>query len=288
MTLLYLTWSLLQLAPGGLEPDCARGSQEDRIRCQLAQRFSGHPKAQQQALQIYKTARWIVETEEPYLMDGGWRGTIKIIPKLPVKAHRQHLLWLLSSANEFALFFNKIKSSAKSDFGYRWRDITFKFFQSVKRRTPSAYAINWSIGYNVSGSLLRSAPSVRNTLFHEIFHLNDAEHGDWSKHHLEEIYQEVITQCSQSGALGDSCLKKFAPSKTKVKGSTYYAFHPGEGVEEYAAELAERYFLDNRRIIDGKKVRRPFKCRHPLNQKAWDLLVLEFFGGVDLVPSCGN
>ena len=50
----------------------------------------------------------------------------------------------------------------------------------VGKRTPSAYAFGWTIEYNVAGSLLTSSGGVLETLWHELFHLNDFDHGDWS------------------------------------------------------------------------------------------------------------
>ncbi len=74
-----------------------------------------------------------------------------------------------------------------------------------------------------------------------------------------------------------------------VRGGTYYAFQPGNGeaVHEYAAELALRWYLEQRTVRRGDKLRRPaFKCGPPENRRAWDALVAEFFGGADAVPAC--
>jgi hypothetical protein len=74
-----------------------------------------------------------------------------------------------------------------------------------------------------------------------------------------------------------------------VRGGTYYAFQPnnGNGVHEYAAELAVRYFVEQGEIVArGKLARRAFKCGPAANARAWKALVDEFFGGRDLVPDC--
>jgi hypothetical protein len=72
-----------------------------------------------------------------------------------------------------------------------------------------------------------------------------------------------------------------------VRGGTYYAFQPGNGVWEYAAELAIRYYREHRDLLAGKRAPKPpFKCGPAPNVEAWNKLVGEFFGGVDLLPPC--
>jgi hypothetical protein len=74
-----------------------------------------------------------------------------------------------------------------------------------------------------------------------------------------------------------------------VRGGTYYAFQPdnGDGVHEYAAELALRYYREQRALVRGEApVLPPFKCGPEESARAWSLIVDEFFGGVDLVPDC--
>ena len=65
---------------------------------------------------------------------------------------------------------------------YRWGHLAFRFVRSVGKRTPSAYATSWAIEYNVAGSLLTSAGGVRETLFHELFHNNDEDHGGYARY----------------------------------------------------------------------------------------------------------
>jgi hypothetical protein len=67
--------------------------------------------------------------------------------------------------------------------------------------------------------------------------------------------------------------------------SALYDFQPGNGVHEYAADLARRCYTEHR-VVRKEKGPRPFKCGPELNARAWKLLVDEFFGGVDLVPPC--
>jgi len=88
--------------------------------------------------------------------------------------------------------------------------------------------------------------------------------------------------------LSTPCLAPYAPNHTTVRGGTYYAFQPGNGVWEYAAELAVRYYREHRVILGMQKTgdRKPFKCGPEPNPTTWKLLADEFFGGVDLVPAC--
>ncbi len=167
--------------------------------------------------------------------------------------------------------------------------------RSVGKRTPSAYATLaagrlWSITHNVVGSLLTSERGVRETYFHELFHLNDFDHGDWSSKTLGTDYQAIIKRCGTTGAKAVKCLTPFAPNDTKVRATgTYYAFQPnnGDSVHEYAAELAVRYYKEQLAMATkGKLAAKAFKCGPPENARAWKALVAEFFGGHDRVPAC--
>ena len=100
-------------------------------------------------------------------------------------------------------------------------------------------------------------------------------------------YAAIVAKCGTKLA----CLEPYAPNKTVVRGGTYYAFQPdnGDTVHEYAAELAVRYFNEQREILTTTKLKRAaFKCGTPENARAWKALVDEFFGGRDLVPVCAS
>jgi hypothetical protein len=176
---------------------------------------------------------------------------------------------------------------AKTAPAYRWRALAFRFVRSVGKRTPSAYASSWTIVYNVEGSLLTSETGVRETLFHELFHLNDEDHGNWSAKTLGSDYDAIVATCGKKPTM--KCLAPYAPNDTVVRGGTYYAFQPNNGasVHEYAAELAVRYFKEQSQMRATKKLAtKAFKCGPPENARAWQALVDEFFAGVDLVPAC--
>jgi hypothetical protein len=169
---------------------------------------------------------------------------------------------------------------------YRWRALGFRFVRSLDgKRTPSAYASSWSIEYNVAGSLLFSADGVRETLFHELFHLNDEAHHDWSARTLATDYDAIVRKCGTKV----SCLAPYAPNDTMVRGGTYYAFQPnnGDAVHEYAAELAVRYWKEQTAMTTKHRLAaKAFKCGPAENARAWKSLIDEYFAGRDLVPAC--
>ncbi len=251
-----------------------------------AELLAGDPAALALADALWREAGWRVELEQAYTMDGGWRGMIEIVPQAPVGAQRVHLERLGAAARDFAALFAALAADGVAP-DYRWRELRLAFFLSRRRATPSAYAGGWRIGYNVNGSLLRGAEGVRTTLWHEIFHLNDEAHGGWSARVLKPIYRRILERCTSDGQRQDACLVPYAPATTRVKGGTFYAFHAGEGVEEYGAELAVRYYTEHRQVLlERRPVARPFKCRTPENLQAWTLLADEFFAGVDRLGPC--
>lgn len=268
---------------------CKNADEQRAIRCLVEKRYEDEPSAQSLALGLFDASGYVVGVEHEHMMDGGFRGTIHIVPEWPVRQYKKHLEWVNASAEDFNVFFDKLAPKSTKPVHYRHRAIAFKFMRSVNRRTPSAYASEWSIGYNVSGSLHSSVDAVRETLFHEIFHLNDSEHAtgstNWSANVLRKIHDSILAQCSTRIA----CLTPYAPMPTMVRGGTYYAFQPnnGDAVHEYGAELATRYYREHRAIFRNEKIPgHPFKCGPPENAQAWKLLVDEFFAGIDLIPAC--
>jgi hypothetical protein len=182
-------------------------------------------------------------------MDGGFRGSIRIVPELPIGPHRKHLEAIVEAQRASARLYAELERRAGVPLPYRQRALGWRFFRSVGRTTPSAYAGGWEVGFNVSGSLHSSAQAVLETIVHEVFHLNDQAHGAWSRRVLGPISDALVARC---GTRID-CLRPHAPMKTLVRGGTYYAFQPGNGdsAHEYAAELATRYFLEQRCALEG-------------------------------------
>lgn len=269
------------LAPG-TRPPCAD------VPCLIERAYASDRKARALALALHRDGGHVAGVGAEELMDGGYRGKIRLVPQLPLGAHRGHLVWASRALRSIDTFFTELFAGApgRTAPNYRWRALSLRFVRSIKKRTPSAYATGWSITYNVAGSLLTSEPGVLETMFHELFHLNDFAHGDWSAATLQADYDAIVARCGTKS----SCLAPYAPNTTKVRATgTYYAFQPGNGngVHEYAAELAVRYFREQSQMLRDRKLARPaFKCGPAENARAWTALVDEFFGGRDLVPVC--
>ncbi len=255
----------------------------DRARCLFATRYEGDAEATRIATELFETSGTVAGVQVEQDMDGGFRGMLHLVPEVPLGKYRRHLAWVAAATRDYDAFFAQLRAPAPVR--YRIRPLAFRFFRSVGRATPSAYAEGWSVSYNVSGSLNTSADAVRETLFHEIFHLDDAAHDDWSKRTLQPIFDAIVARCGTRA----ECLRPYAPGDTVVRGGTYYAFQPdnGESVHEYAAELALRWYREQRALQRGQRTgRAPFKCGPEENRRAWAALVVEFFGGADAGPSC--
>lgn len=259
----------------------ASAESPDRARADIARRFTSDPDAARLALDLFDATGDEVDVLSPQRFDGGYRGTIALIPALPVGADRKQLAWVADALRDFDDFFAAIR--ARGIPRYRWRPVTVRFFRSVGKTTPNAFASDWTVAYNVNGSIDTSPDHVRETLFHEIFHLDDADHADWSPQRLTAIQDAIERKCG----VRKDCLAPYAPTSTVVRRGTYYAFQPGNDVHEYAAEVALRWYVEQRAIVRGERPVRPaFKCGPQENRRAWEAIVDEFFGGVDLVPGC--
>jgi hypothetical protein len=250
----------------------------------LETRYARDAKAAKLALALYADTGDIAGVGDDEVMDGGYRGKIHLVPQLPTGPYRQQLAWTVTALHDIDAFF-AAQFTDDAPAAYRWRALAVRYVRSVGKHTPSAWADGWRVTYNVEGSLMTSADMVRETLFHELFHLNDDHHGDWSRKTLGAAYDAIVAQCKTAVR----CLAPFAPNDTMVRGGTYYAFQPnnGDGVHEYAAELAVRYFKEQTAMrVHGKLAQRAFKCGPAENARAWQALVDEFFAGSDRVPAC--
>jgi hypothetical protein len=239
-------------------------------------------KAKELATTMATDGGHVIEAGDDEIMDGGFRGKIHLVPELPQGKYRKQLEWVASALVQIDVFFRTFDKAPD----YRWKKLTIRFVRSVGKRTPSAMATGWTITHNVVGSLLTSERGVRETYFHELFHLNDFAHGNWSGKTLAKDYAAIVKKCGTKS----KCLAPYAPNDTKVRATgTYYAFQPdnGNGVHEYAAELAVRYFKEQTEMRDKEKLAKPaFKCGPAENARAWKAMVDEFFSGRDLVPAC--
>jgi hypothetical protein len=250
----------------------------------VAARFAADPEAQRVALALLDATGDEADVLPAQRMDGGYRGVIALVPALPVGATRKHLDWVAGALNDFDAFFAAVSTGGTpAPIHYRWHDLTLRFYRSVGNTTPNAFASGWTVAYNVNGSIDTSPDRVRETLFHEIFHLDDADHGDWSPQHLTATQDAIERKCGTRTA----CLAPYAPTSTIVRRGTYYAFQPGNDVHEYAAEVALRWYEEQRAIVRGDPPMKPaFKCGPEENRRAWEVIAREFFGGVDRVPPC--
>ena len=271
--------------PAGAARCASIGAEAERVRCLFGARYEADLQALRLALDLYEASGDVAGVQVEQDMDGGFRGRIHLVPEPPLGKHRRHLSWIVAARRDFDAFFAALAPRATSPARYRHGPIAYRFFRSVGRTTPSAYAVGWTVSYNVSGSLHGSAEAVRDTIFHEVFHLNDQDHGDWSPRALGAIFDAIVARCGTRV----SCLRPYAPGDTMVRGGTYYAFQPdnGESVHEYAAELALRYFREQRAALPGERpARPPIKCGPEENRRAWSALVAEFFGGADATRPC--
>jgi hypothetical protein len=261
---------------------CETGAQHEQIACLLAARFAKDRKATKIAADLYERTGTVAGILAEQDFDGAYRGMLHLVPRLPIGDNRKHLEMAAAALVDIDDFFAAISREATARVRYRWKPLDVRFFESVKRATPSAFAQGWRVAYNVNGSLLHSQSGVRETLFHEIFHLNDRDHDTWSERALAKVFNRIVAKCGTKVR----CLAPYSPDGIIVIGGTYYDFQPGNGVPEYAADIAKRWFVEQSAMARHEKVARPFKCAMPENAEAWSLVVDEFFAGVDRVPAC--
>lgn len=261
---------------------CASGAAG--LRCLVDRFYDDDETARADALALFDRHGVVAGVEAAWIMDGGFRGTLELVPERAVRRHARHLRWVREAHDAIAALFSALAPHATRPIRYRHEGIVYAFFRSVGRTTPSAYASQWHVGYNVSGSLHRNADAVRGTLVHEIFHLND-EADDWTGTRLRAIHARILARCGTS----PRCLAPYAPTPLRVRGGTYYAFQPnnGDAVNEYGADLASRWFEEQRTMVRGGRLAAtPWKCLTRENAEAYASIADAFFGGVDRTPPC--
>jgi hypothetical protein len=280
--------------------DAATAFDDNRrfVRCMLTERYAAKPKDRDAFVAMYNDTGDVFAPGQADTMDGGYRGIIKLVPVEP-NGDAKHLRWVIAALRDYDDFFTQLADKTRTDilsddrppptpYAFRWRALMVRFVRSEKKRTPAAYALPWTVTYNIAGSLHRSGDVVRETLFHEIFHMNDFTHGTWTAKTLRTDYDAIVAKCSKAKDR-TKCFAPYAPGTTKVIGGTYYAFtaNNGDSVNEYGAELALRYYVEQREMLKRGKLRgKAFKCGPVENARAWEALVKEFFVGRDLVPAC--
>lgn len=259
---------------GGTVPAAARSCAD--VRCLLDVGYASDPAAQRLALDLFDRFGTVVMPGEGETMAMSYRGTITVVPVLPVHGLRQHLEWLHAA---FDAIDATLRASDRPS-AIRFPAVVGFVRSLYGKHTPSGYALDWRYTYNVEGSLNVSEDSVRSVAIHEMFHLVD---GDWSEATFGADVRAIVTRCGQKQA----CLLPFAPTRLRVRGGTFYAFQPGNDiVAEYAAELATRVLDEQRGQLGAGPKPEPFKCGPAPNAKTWQAMVDTYFGGVDRVPPC--
>lgn len=267
------------LCAGSCDRLCASLEPRDAARCALDLAYADDADARAIARDLFESTGVLAGLENSRRdIDAAHLGSIAIEPVLPTAGYRQHLVWVRDAIVEIDHAFAVIARKAPRAMMFRTRPHGFRFFKTSERTYPSAYAIEGIVGYNVEGPLHDSAESVTATMLHEVFHLNDEGHGDWSGVVLAPIFQRIVERCGDD----HDCLTPFAPADDVVDGGTYYPFDSRtRDVREYAAELALRWFREAR-----SPSAQPFKCMADENATAWRALVDEFFGGFDPSADC--
>lgn len=270
------------------EPACVSACPDDReprehADCLIRFRFGADPAALSWARALYARNNALVGVA-PHDSIEGYRGQqVALFPALPIGEHRHHLAWLHASLTAFDALIEALASRAEKPVLFRPRPHAFGFFETAVPAYPSAYCSDGVIAYNLRGPLHANHRDMHETLFHELFHINDDLNGGWSESALGPLFDSIVERCGDD----HECYGRFAPHDTIVEGGTYYTFDPRtRGVREYAAELALRYFLEQEAILAGQREIPPFKCRASENRVAWDRIVDAFFGGADLSSPC--
>lgn len=252
--------------------------------CLLGRRFADDPDALALARALSTKTGALLGLETPTSVDGYRGEQVDISPALPLHDDRRHLEWLNAGFDATAEFVRALRAAAPKKVEFDPFPRELRFYKTAERAYPSAYAQAGAVAYNLAGPLHTNPRDVHEVLFHELFHLNDEAHGNWSASTLSGVFDAVVERCGDD----HECLMTFAPHHTVVPNGTFYAFDPRtREVREYAAELALRYFREHEAILAGSEpIIPPFKCLAEENRTAWTQLVEEFFGGVDLSPEC--
>lgn len=284
-----------------------------RIRCLVSLRYADDKDSRALALTLYDETGSLAGLLPEETSDDGRGGKVHLMPARPIGPNRDHLQWIVDAFRDYKRFLDGLRAKAadkapppgaaaspKGDtpppgdtaspadtpspkkVAFRDRPVDFRFFYTDKGGNPSAFAVRRNVGYNLFGAVNVSDTTVRDTLFHEIFHLNDARLGAALEDALAPIYAKIAARCGKK----TSCLAPYAPTDTFVNGA-YYAFSLAGSPKEYAAEVGLRYYREHRLLLENKPLPvPPFECGAPENQEAYRLVADTMFAGIDLVPPC--
>ncbi len=256
------------------------------VECLLAFRLGEDPEALALARALWADRRTVVGIDPRASIDGYGGAPVDLVPALPVGEDRRHLTWIRQSLDRVETFLAAIEQRSTAPVSFRAQPRVFRFFRTRQPSYPSAYGAQGVVGYNLAGPLFTDPDSTHETLFHELFHLEDERHGSWSIRTLTPVFTRIVELCGDD----HDCLTPYAPHDTRVPGGTYYPFDARtRDVREYAAELALRYYREHEVYLSGAAPETtPFKCATDANRIAWTHLADTFFGGVDLAPECSG
>ncbi len=252
--------------------------------CLLELRFGSDPIALGLARALHRATDTLLGIDSRAAIDGYAGEEVSLFPALPLGDDRHHLAWLHASLGAYSSFVDALAPHASRLVTFEPRPQAIRFFRTAEPTYPSAFCIDGVISYNLNGPLHERPRDVHETLFHELFHVNDGRRGGWSSSALQGVFDTILERCGEE----HDCFGPFAPHDTVVPQGTYYAFDQRtRDVREYGAELALRYLVEHEPLLAGGEPKLPpFKCVTPENRIAWNLLVDEFFGGADLSPDC--
>jgi len=256
---------------------------KDHAECLIEFRFAHDAEALDLARALYAKTGVLpgVDTSKSQSTYAGENVTTK--PALPLGDDRQHLAWIIASFERYDEVFSALAAQAPAPIDFSLRPDAFVFFRTETRTYPSAWGQGGVVGYNLDGPLHTSERDVLETLFHELFHLNDERRGGWSASALGDVFEGIIRRCGAD----DECLGGFAPYDTRVPDGTYYPFDERtRDVREYGAELALRWYLEHEAMLKGSPLEPPFKCGPDENHVVWERITNDFFGGLDLTRAC--
>ena len=116
------------------EPPTSCAKDAAPIACLITARYSRDTKAADVALALFRDQGHVAGLGAEEIMDGGYRGKIRLVPELPIGTYRKHLTWVASAMTQIDTFFTAFDRAPN----YRWRALALRFVRSVGKRTPSA------------------------------------------------------------------------------------------------------------------------------------------------------
>lgn len=277
--------ALASLGADGRAPPRLPGCETPSDAClreAIAAAYADDAAAGDAALALFARHGTVAGVEAAFTMDGGFRGLIDLVPARPVGRDVRHLRAVLAAHDSIEETLASLREVAVRAVTYRHRALVYRFTESVGRTTPSAYASEWHVAFNVRGSLHRNPDAVRRTIVHEVLHLNEGGAGALAER-LRPIHARILARCGTRTA----CLAPYAPQPVRVRGGTYYAFQPdnGDAVDEYAADLASRFLEEQRAALRGARAR-SWKCQNGENAEAYEAVAAHYFGGADRTRAC--